>query len=39
MKHALRIRALVEMRGLNFDETVLMLPQWLTIEMGWKDIL
>jgi Fe-S-cluster containining protein len=39
MKYGLQIRNLVEMRGLNFDDAVLLLPQWLIFEMGWKDLL
>lgn len=35
-KHAMRIRALVEMRGLNFDDSVLLLPQWLIVELRQK---
>jgi len=39
MKHALQIRSMIEMRGLNFDDAVLLLPQWLTVEMGWTELL
>ena len=36
---ALRIRQSIEAQGVNVVETMVLLPQGLTIEMEWKDLL
>jgi Fe-S-cluster containining protein len=37
-KHAMQIRAMIEMRGLNFDDAVFLLPQWLISHMARKTL-
>lgn len=36
LEEGLQIVALVESRGLKFEDSVLPLPKWLVLEMKWK---
>jgi len=36
---AMHIRKSIESTGVNFDDATLLLPQWLAMELGWKDLL
>lgn len=37
--HIRRIRQYIEKLGLEHDESVDSLPQWLAVEMGWSELL
>lgn len=36
---AMYIRNSIESAGINFDNAMLLLPQWLPMELGWDDLL
>jgi hypothetical protein len=33
---SLPVRAAIEAQGLDFSRSILLLPHWLAIEMGWE---
>ena len=37
--HILEMRRYIESLGLDFWESVSLLPRWLAVEMGWTDLL